>query len=237
MMHLDALSSTEFKDIMAKRPVVILPVGGTEAHGAHLPLRTDSAQPEAVAHEVAERIGGLVAPPLRYAFHNSTRNMPGTLTLSFDTTVKVVRDILEALVQNGADKIVVLSGHAGSSHMVALRQASSAAVTAHPELKVMVLSDYDIAEKYPIDQSGDGHGGLVETSRMMAIEPDLVKKAERAGKYVSHGFMIVRNPETSMPDGYVGAAHQATEELGRRINSYIVDQLTREIEEAFGGRL
>ena len=235
MMRLDELSSTEFKERMASRPVVILPVGGTEAHGAHLPLCTDSAQPEMVADAVAERIGGLVAPPLRYAFHSSTRNMQGTLTLGLETTRMVVQDILEALVQNGADKLVVLSGHAGSSHLVALKQACADIVRAHPDVRVMMLSDYDLAKDYPIDQKGDGHGGKVETSRMMAIAPELTRKAEREGRYVSHGFMIVADPETSMPSGYVGAAHEADGELGRKINEYIVDRLTEEIERSFGG--
>ncbi|HHT75644.1 MAG TPA: creatininase family protein [Methanomassiliicoccaceae archaeon] len=234
-MRLDELSSTEFKERMEAKPVVILPVGGTEAHGSHLPLCTDSAQPEKVADEVAKRIDGLVAPPLRYAFHSSTRNMPGTLTLGLETTRMVVQDILEALVQNGADKLVVLSGHAGSSHLVALKQACAAIVRDHPGVQVMMLSDYDLARDYPVDQTGDGHGGKVETSRMMDIAPHLVKKAEGRGEYVSHGFMIVADPETSMPSGYVGPAHEASAELGRNINDFIVERLTDEIGRSFGG--
>lgn len=234
-MRLDELSSAEFKERMRSRPVVILPVGGTEAHGAHLPLCTDSAQPEMVADEVAKRVGGLVAPPLRYAFHSSTRYMPGTLTLGLETTRMVVQDILEALVQNGADKLVVLSGHAGSSHLVALKQACAAIVRGHPDVRVMMLSDYDLAREYPVDQKGDGHGGLVETSRMMDIAPRLARRAEGEGRYVSHGYMIVPDPETSMPSGYVGAAHQAGAELGKRVNEFIVDRLSEEIDRSFGG--
>jgi len=116
-VRLDSLSSTEFKRIMEGRPIVFLPIGGTEAHSSHLPLCTDSVQPEFVADAVAERLNGLVAPPLRYTFHSSTRNMPGTLTLGFETTIRVVYDILMSLISNGADKLVVISGHAGSSHM------------------------------------------------------------------------------------------------------------------------
>ena len=234
VMRLDELSSVDLKKRMAEKPVIILPIGGTEAHGGHLPLCTDSAQPEKVADDAAKRVGGLVAPPLRYAFHSSTRNMPGTLTLGFETTRMVVQDILEALVQNGADKLVVLSGHAGSSHLVALKQACAAIVSGHPAVKVMMLSDYDLARDYPMDQTGDGHGGLVETSRMMDIAPGLARKTEREGHYVSHGFMIVPDPETSMPSGYVGAAHEASAELGRKINEFIVDRLVEEIERSFG---
>lgn len=232
-MRLDALSSTEFKKVMESRPIVFLPIGGTEAHSSHLPLCTDSVQPEYVADAVAERVHGLVAPPLRYAFHSSTRNMPGTITLGFETTIHVVRDILISLVVNGADKLVVISGHAGSSHLNALRQACVEVVEEFG-VKLMLLSDYDIVKRFPEDQKGDGHGGKMETSRMMDIAPELVRPQKKVGKYVSLGYMILSDPERSMPDGFVGDAPSATAELGRRLNSFIVDELTREVKTSFG---
>ncbi len=231
---MDDLTSTEFAEAMKGNPIVILPIGGTEAHGPHLPLSTDSLQPEAVADAVAERVNGLVAPPLRYAFHSSTRNMPGTITLGFDTTIAVVYDILRSLVDNGARKLVVISGHAGSSHMIALRQACTYIVGECPEVRLMLLTDYDLAKKYPVDQQGDGHGGMVETARILDIAPRLVKMTSRSGRYVSHGFMIVPDPESSMPDGFVGEPSKASAELGRQINSYIIDELTSQIRKEFG---
>ena len=98
-----------------------------------------------------------------------------------------------------------------------------------------MLSDYDLAKEYPVDQKGDGHGGKVETSRMMDITPELARRAEGEGRYVSHGYMIVPDPETSMPSGYVGAAHEASADLGKNINEFIVDRLSEEIERSFGG--
>ncbi len=232
-MRLDSLSSTEFADAMRKHPVVILPIGATEAHSSHLPLSTDSLQPEHIADAVARRVNGLVAPPLRYAFHSSTKNMPGTIGLGFDTTIHVVRDILHSLIANGADKLVVISGHAGSSHMNALRQACAEIVEEHP-VKLMLLTDYDIAKRFPEDQRGDGHGGKMETSRVMAIAPELVKPQKKIGRYVSQGFMIVADPERSMPDGFVGDAPAASPELGARVNAFIIEELTREIVKEFG---
>ena len=234
-MRLDSLTSTEFAKAMRERPVVFLPIGGTEAHSSHLPLSTDSLQPEFIADAVAERVKGLVAPPLRYAFHSSTRNMPGTIGLGFKTTILVVRDILRSLIANGADKLVVISGHAGGSHMNALRQACTGIVEEH-DVRLMLLTDYDIAKLFPEDQRGDGHGGKIETSRIMAIAPELVRPQERVGHYVSQGFMVVRDPERSMPDGFVGNAPSATPELGAKVNAFIVEELTREVVKEFGVR-
>ncbi len=218
---------------MEGRPIVFLPIGGTEAHSSHLPLCTDSVQPEFVADAVAERVNGLVAPPLRYAFHSSTRNMPGTLTLGFETTIRVVYDILMSLISNGADKLVVISGHAGSSHMNALRQAC-VEVVEETGVRLMLLTDYDLVKRFPEDQHGDGHGGKMETARMMDIAPDLVRPQDKVGRYVSQGYMILSDPERSMPDGFVGDAPSATAELGRRLNSFIIDELTKEVKASFG---
>ena len=52
---------------------------------------------------------------------------------------------------------------------------------------------------------------------MMAIAPQLVKPQKKVGKYVSQGYMIVADPERSMPDGFVGDAPAASAELGRAV--------------------
>ena len=68
-MRIEEMTRDEFVAAVAKRPVVIVPFGACEAHGPHLPLGTDSYQPEALADEVAETPGGFGGPdgPLRAA--------------------------------------------------------------------------------------------------------------------------------------------------------------------------
>ena len=63
---LDELTMPEAKEAAEKGKIVILPVGSVEEHGRHLPLCTDSLQPENIAVEVAKKVGCLVAPALRY---------------------------------------------------------------------------------------------------------------------------------------------------------------------------
>ena len=49
--------------------VAILPVGATEGHGPHLPLKTDTVQAEVVAKRMAERLNAFLLPGI--AFGNS----------------------------------------------------------------------------------------------------------------------------------------------------------------------
>lgn len=123
-LWLDELSSKEAAQVAKEGTVVIFPVGSVEEHGDHLPLCTDSLQPEFIAIEVAKKTGCLVAPPFRYGVCNAARNFPGTLTIEFDTLYKIVHNILSELVRNHFNRILVLSGHAGQSQMVALRLAA-----------------------------------------------------------------------------------------------------------------
>jgi hypothetical protein len=81
------------------KKVVIIPVGSVEEHGDHLPLCTDSLQPEYVALEVAKKTKCLVAPTLRYGVCNSTRNFPGTISIGFESLHKIIRDILEEFIR------------------------------------------------------------------------------------------------------------------------------------------
>jgi len=235
-MRLEELTSAEFAKWAKKDPIVFLPMGATEAHGIHLPLGTDSYQPEALCERLADAFEGLVAPTIRYGQHSSTKNLPGTLALRSDTVKAVVTDILESLVRNGIRKVVIVSGHAGSLHLAAIKDAGEAAVQ-RTELKLMVLTDYDIAYRFPLPANKDypdGHGGLIETSRVLAVRPDLVKGKRRKGRFLDKNYMIVPNPETCYPEGMVGDPTKATAELGQEIDEFIFTRLAALIKNNFG---
>jgi creatinine amidohydrolase len=233
-MYLDEMTMPEFEEKVKQNPVVILPLGAIEEHGPHLPLCTDSIQPEYVAQKVAERTGALIAPPIRYGFCSSTKNFPGTITISFDTLRALIYDILTEFVRNGIKNIVVLSGHAGRVHMAALRLAAQDIVE-ESDVNVMVLSDYDIAydllDKDVTIPPDDGHSGLIETSRVMAIRGELVKGEGVPGKTRPPKFMVLKDPETHFPTGVMGDPKNASKEKGDEINEFIIQELIKMIKE------
>jgi creatinine amidohydrolase len=233
---MDELSTFEFQKILEKneKTVIILPIGAVEEHGAHLPLNTDSLQPEFITERVVselreESIDILIAPPIRYGICNATRNFAGTISLSFDTFRAFIQEVLEELGRHGVKHIVVLSGHAGRVHMAALRVAGEAVLEKYPDIKLMLLSDYDIIYKY-IDEkfpAWDGHAGSVETSRIMAIKPDLVKEEGELSRVGLPPFMILRSPEKYFPSGVMGDPTAASREQGVEWNDLVVDELKK----------
>lgn len=236
-MILNRMNSKEFVNIVRKKPLLILPIGAVEAHSSHLPLGTDSVQPEHVAGELEKvlEIPVLIAPLFPYGECSSTRNFPGTASISFDSLRSIIRDIISEFVRNGIKRILVLSGHAGAAHMTALRLAARSVVEEHPEIKMMVLSDYDIAYEMlgKIAPEDDGHAGMIETSRIMDISPELVKKPERKEYLASlPKFAVLSNPEKYW-DGARGYPGMASPEKGKEINEYIVRRLAEIVREYF----
>ncbi len=237
-LWLDELSTKEAAQAAKDGTVVIFPIGSVEEHGEHLPLCTDSTQPEYIALEVAKKTGWIVAPPFRYGICNATRNFPGTITIQFDTLYKIVHDVLSELIRNGFNRIIILSGHAGNSHMVALRLAAQDIVIKSDEtgkegkVRIMVLSDFDFAEeltpKYA--DKNDGHAGTLETSRMMAIKPELIKAKGEASVWQMPRFEIVAHPENYFPSGVNGDPTAASAEKGQKINKYIIEQMEKMVK-------
>jgi len=235
---LDELSSAEFGALVKKNPIVFLPLGAVEEHGAHLPLSTDSLQPEYIVEKVAARLPGpaLIAPPIRYGNCVTTRGFPGTISLSFDTLRALIEDILEELCRNGVRRVVIVSGHAGGAHMAALRTAGETVVEDTPDLKLMVLSDYDIAyelkgKEFP---ETDGHGGLIETSRVLGIRPELVGPDRPSGRNTAPKYMVLPDPEAYFKAGISGDTKDASAARGKRIDDFVVEELCRLAAENFG---
>src|SRR5207245_10129024 len=110
----------------------------------HLRLGADLVQPLHVVDEVANRTGAYVAPPIPYGVCTTTRPYPGTVSVSVDALKAFVRDLLADLVRNGVRRVMIVSGHAGREHMMALRAAAQEVVDQGTGLKATVLSDYDI---------------------------------------------------------------------------------------------
>ena len=235
VVWLDELSTCEAREAADAGAVVIFPVGSVEEHGRHLPLCTDSLQAEYIAAEVAKKTGCLVAPPFRQGICSAGRNFPGTISIGFDALFAVAQDVLSELVRNGFSRVIVLTGHAGSSHMTALRLAAQEVVSRKEETgkrktRIMVLSDYDFAfelkEKLGFDRD-DGHAGAIETSRVMAIKPDLVKAKGEPSPPNMPRFEVVADPEKYFPTGVMGDPTQADPKRGQEINEYVIEQVIK----------
>ena len=92
----------------------VLPLGSTEQH-AYLSLSVDSILAERLAVEAAEPLGVPVFPVLAYGITPYFRAFPGTITLRVETYISILRDILDAMAEQGFRRILIVNGHGGNT--------------------------------------------------------------------------------------------------------------------------
>jgi len=221
------LDSRSFERRLASNPLVIVPVGALEAHGPHLPLGADQLQAELTALQLAERLDALVAPSVPYGSAPGARRFPGTVSLSIAELETHVGGVLSELARTGVRRILVLSGHGERGHMAALREAADRAMQGRPGLKVVVLCDYDFVYELRGQDApaSDGHAGLLETSRMMALAPQTVG-AERPVVAYRHSPFVPGSPtEADWPESVIGDTRPASAELGRKVQQHVLERL------------
>lgn len=161
--------------------VLVLPIGSLEQHGHHLPVATDSILVDAVAHGAVDRadegIPVLVSPTVWSGFSPHHTAFGGTLTIGFETLLRLVGDLVSSAIQIGFDGVLLLNGHGGNTAMV--NAAVSTLGVEHSENEIAGLTYFRLADPF-IDEiresetGGMGHGGEFETSLMAYLRPDLV---------------------------------------------------------------
>jgi creatinine amidohydrolase len=214
-------------------PVVIVPFGTVEQHGSHLPLSTDTLQAYSIAVKAASMTEALVTPPVHFGQCSSTRNHPGTITISADTLRSLARDIITSLAGQGFNRIVLFSGHAGRIHMAALREAAESCIGANPKLKLAVICDLDLVRESSmelLETPGDGHAGEIETSRMMHLHPDHVKEPPPEEYPNFPPGRVVPDPERYWPGGVWGNPQAANAEKGKVIVERSAEALAKIIQ-------
>jgi creatinine amidohydrolase len=225
------LDSRAFERRLASNPLVILPVGALEAHGPHLPLGADQIQAEATSAALAERVDALIAPTVPYGSAPGARRFPGTVSLTMAQLETHVTGVLSELARSGVRRLLVLSGHAERGHMAALREAGDETMRAFPKVRVVVLSDYDFVYELrgALAPASDGHAGLLETSRVLALAPETVSPERPVVEYRHSPFVPGAATSEEWPESVIGDTRSASDELGRRIQTHVVDRLVETV--------
>lgn len=221
---LDAADATlpEVRAFLEAHPYALLPVGATEQHGPHLPLATDTLLAERFVREIARRAGGLVLPSLPFGYSWTWRDVPGTLTLAFDTYLAVVHDLAASAQRSGVRALAIVSGHEANRQPIkyAIRERIADALGLpviqlfYPGLQAL-LAEADS----PAWKGGMLHAEEFETSLMLHHRPDLVRMEAAVRDYpeapATFG-LTVRTMGDLMGSGVFGDATVADAAKGAR---------------------
>ena len=212
-----------FEELRRRTRTVILPVGSIEEHGPHLPLGTDTFHALELATRVAARRPVIVAPPLFYGMCRSTREHPGTVSISGDTLRALLTDLGREFYRQGLRNLVFISGHAGGTHMCALVEAGEALLAELPDVRVAVVNLLDLLREVVngrpdlVATKGDSHAGEVETALMLAAYPHLVRGTAPAEWPTFPRYILVRDKRRHWPGGVWGNPGAASAAQGEEI--------------------
>jgi creatinine amidohydrolase len=113
-MRISEMNWMMVEEFLKRDDRAVLPLGCTEQH-AYLSLSVDSILAERLAVEAAEPLGVPVFPVLAYGITPYFRAFPGTITLRVETYMSILRDILNALGEQGFKRILIVNGHGGNT--------------------------------------------------------------------------------------------------------------------------
>ena len=232
--ELEELNDTETRALIARRPVVLLPMGAVEAHGDHLPAGTDNILARRLAAALVERIAGrtpvALLPVLPFGQVWSLGDQPGSFSLSNETVTRTVVEIGQSARSKGLSALAVINAHYGN--VPALREAQRR--LKEKGVTVAVLCYPGAAEptqrlrEKPVAHPAFMHACEIETSYMLHLAPEQVRMEKAAVNYPEFpddfGEIAYRWSEFS-PSPVLGDPTAATAEKGRLILDAVLDRM------------
>lgn len=182
----------EIRETLKKNKTILLPMGCTEQHGYHLPLKTDTLTAEYVAHKTAAKAGFFVAPAVPYTF--SGGELPGTVNVSTQVLGLYVRDICRSFAEMGFKRIILVLGHGGSENLRDIQESLKMFLRLEKSYSDLIIEVIGIWSMSPTwlqsMRDHNYHADIIETSMILCIRPDLVRKKYVLDKPAVHNQLI-----------------------------------------------
>lgn len=237
---------TEVDEAMKDRPVALLPVGATQAHGPHLPVSADTV----IATEMARRgaaklqehgVHSLILPPVNFTVSDFAADFAGTLSIPAETAIALLRDV--CLAANKKFRAVALVNvNLEPRHVESLKAAVEAARKGGASVCWVEITKKRWSETLgEAFQTGD-HAGAFETSLMMAAAPDMVRERERISLPPTDGLASALKKgaktfaEAGGEDAYFGDPTAASAEAGEEHFEALAEILRLSVMEHLGSK-
>lgn len=238
-MILEEMTMLQVEAGLTTCKTVYIPFGALEEHGSHLPLSTDTIQAYEVGKRAAEQIPLFVAPPIPYGNCRSTNQHPGTISISTTTLRGLLKDLVRSFYGQGFRNVIVLTGHAGGAHRMALQDAGEELLPELPELGIAVVTEYELAKEQGrglVETPNDAHAGEIETSRIMHSHPQLVQGSSPAEYPDFPTGILVRDKRTYWPGGVWGDPSKASADKGAKLEELVVAKVVELVKMLEEGR-
>ncbi len=227
------LSWPEMRDLQSSVELVLLPVGSNEQHGPNLALDMDIEASTEFCRRASATMQPTVAvaPPIPWGVSFHHMNFPGTITLSSETFIQVLVEVMASLHHHGFERFLIVNGHGGnipSMNVAIVRAQEEIGMTFVGACSYFTFADSALREKHA-KTAHTGHACEFETSVAMELVPHLVKNnALAAGELTElttgfrqelqkYGVQVPYRFDEFTRNGALGDATQATPEAGKEL--------------------
>ena len=239
----------EILEAVEHQKVCVLPVGTVEQHGHHLPLAVDNLTSNEISRRAVEQIPdeAVLMPQVSYGFNEHHLDFPGTIAIKHETFVSYIVEIGQSLAHHGFRKLIVINGHGSNIPFleIACRRINNTTPMIAAIAPWWSLAKKAIAEiRESPKPGGMSHGGELETAVILHLRPDLVQmdKATKDINFQQSEFIwwdleegspvrFMEHFSRMSKTGVIGDPTLGTEEKGKKVVDYTVEQLVALIQE------
>jgi creatinine amidohydrolase len=206
------MTTRDFAGPDVARWIAILPVAAIEQHGPHLPVEVDACINAGIIRRMLEILPAelpvTVLPPMPVGKSNEHLAFPGTLTLSAETLIRLWTELGDSVARAGVRKLLIFNSHGGQPQIVDIVARE---LRVRHGMFVVAASSYALGKPpglFPDTELKHGiHGGSVETSIIMHLRPDLVRR-DQLKNFTPLSVAMEREYEILVPEGKVGFGWQ-----------------------------
>ena len=239
-VFIEELTWTEVRDaIAAGTTTVILATGGTEQNGPHMVLGKHNFIIRYTAEQIARRLGRtLVAPVVAYVPEGNLdppsghMRYPGAITLPNEYFTKLLEFAARSFRVNGFRDIVLIGDSGGNQNGMQAVAEMLNREWAGSGVRVHFVPEYYRGTGFPEWLMAGGerkedigtHAGITDTSQLMAIHPQHVRKDKLADRGGFEGSGVSGNPT------------RASVEYGKKGLELKVETTVRRLKEMMAAR-
>lgn len=202
----------------------LLPIGAAaKEHGAHLPMNTDEVQALWLSGKLAEAFDLLIWPAVTYGHYPAFTDFPGSISLSQPAFSLMLAEVIGGIAAWRPPAVFILDTGISTLRPVEDAIASQSWPMPVVHLRIHEGVRYRNCVRDIRQQPFGSHADEMETSRMLALAPELVdmRKAEATPDGPFDGSLT----RVNAPSGSYGDPTLATAEKGHALLQAMLDDL------------